>query len=79
MVKEQEGTEGLILGRCCNFRRSEMLLPRTRPCPVGVFFVEKNVLIDPIQISLFSFIGTLFQAKGITDSIEKFLGSFLLI
>ena len=57
--------------------RAEMLLPQTRPCPVGVFFVEKNVLFDPIQISLFSFIGILFQAQGIADSIEKLFGKFL--
>ena len=44
--------------------------------------VEKNVLFDPIQISLFSFDVILFQSKGIADSIEKVfwvLGSFLLI
>ena len=38
-------------------------------------FVVKNVLFDPIQISLFSFIRILIQVKGIADSREKlFLG-----
>jgi len=37
---------------------------------LGVFLVvEKNILFDPIQISLFSFVGILFQAQGIADSI----------
>ncbi len=43
------------------------------------FIVEKNVLFDPIQISLFSFIGIPFQAQGIAGSIEGVLGSSLLI
>jgi hypothetical protein len=33
-----------------------------------------NVLFDPIQISLFSFIGILFQAKGIANLSRSFLG-----
>jgi len=36
--------------------------------------VEKNVMFDSIQISLFSFIGILFQANSIAVSIEKLFG-----
>lgn len=54
--------------------RSEMLLKRAHPCPVGSFFVEMNLLFNPIQISLFSFSGIQFQAYGIVDTIKEYLG-----
>jgi len=36
--------------------------------------VEKYVMLDQIQISLFSFVGILFQTNSFADSIEEFFG-----
>ena len=38
-----------------------------------IFIVEKDVLFDPIRISLFGFVGIIFQADFFEDSIEQFL------
>jgi hypothetical protein len=71
-VKEQEGTKSLILGRCGNIPvRNASTSVTAMSC--GCFFtVEKKVLLESIQISLFSLIGMPFQAKGIADLFEEF-------
>ncbi len=44
-------------------------------CSLWAYFaVEKNVLLDPIQLNPSSFIGIPFQVQGIAGSIEKFSG-----
>jgi hypothetical protein len=38
-----------------------------------IFIVEEGVLFDPIHISLFGFVGIIFQADFFADSIKQFL------
>ena len=41
--------------------------------------VEKYVMLDQIQISLFSFVGILFQMNSFADSIEEFFGFWVYV
>jgi len=38
---------------------------------------EKDVAFDPVDVGLLRADGIVFEANGVTDSIEQFLGSWL--
>jgi len=79
MVKEQVGTESLILTRCCNFPIYSQVGQKSfylgyAPTSWVFFVAKKYVLFDQIQISPFSFIGILFQENGTWTLSRSFLG-----
>ena len=78
-VEEEDGTQGLVGCRCCDFafggevgnESADFLFTHV----FGVAFVVKNdVAFDPVFVGLFGAVGVVFGAKGIADLVHEFFG-----